>query len=109
VLEVNDFNFTAADISHGKIILECSHLEPVFPKPTAVEPWYIYQRLVDKYDNYTLVVSCRGDASAVYTITQTNPIMLSWSINTTLVGDRNDKVHSWNDSQSMEIRDVHTL
>ena len=109
VLEVNDFNFTAVGISHGKIILECNHLEPAFPKPTAVEPWYIYQRLVDKYDNYTLVVCCRGDASAIDTVTQTMPIMLSWSINTTLVGDRNDKVHSWNDSQSMEIRDVHTL
>jgi hypothetical protein len=33
VLEVNDFNFTAAGISHGKIILECSHLELRFPNP----------------------------------------------------------------------------
>jgi hypothetical protein len=109
VLEVNDFNFTAAGISHGKIILECSHLEPAFPKPTGVEPWYIYQPLVDKYDNYTLDVSCRGDASTIDTVTQTMPIMLSWSINATLVGDRNDKVRSWNNSQSMEIRDVRTL
>jgi hypothetical protein len=30
---VNDFNFTAAGISHGKIILECSHLELRFPNP----------------------------------------------------------------------------
>lgn len=109
VLEVNDFNFTAAGIFHGKIILECSHLEPAFPKPTGAEPWYIYQPLVDKYDNYTLDVSCRGDASTIDTVTQTMPIMLSWSINATLVGDRNDKVRSWNNSQSMEIRDVRTL
>jgi hypothetical protein len=80
-----------------------------FPKPTGVEPWYIYQPLVDKYDNYTLDVSCRGDASAIDTLTQTMPVMLSWSINATLVGDRNDKVRSWNNSQSMEIGDVRTL
>jgi hypothetical protein len=34
------FNFTAAGIPHGKIILECSHLEPAFPKPMAVELYH---------------------------------------------------------------------
>ena len=110
VLEVNDFNFTASGISQGKIILECSHFETAFPKPTGSEPWYIYQPLVDKYDDYTLDVSCRGDASAIDSTTQTmTPITLNWSINTTLVGDRNDKVRSWTNSQSTEIRDVRSL
>ncbi|MCD6036187.1 MAG: hypothetical protein K0S67_71 [Nitrososphaeraceae archaeon] len=110
VLEVNDFNFTAAGISQGKVILECSHSETAFPKPTGSEPWYIYQPLVDKYDDYTLDVSCRGDASAIDSTTQTMmPITLNWSINTTLVGDRNDKVRSWTNSQSTEIRDVRSL
>lgn len=110
VLEVNDFNFTAAGISQGKVILECSHFETAFPKPTGSEPWYIYQPLVDKYDDYTLDVSCRGDASAIDPTTQTMmPITLNWSINTTLVGDRNDKVLSWTNSQSTEIRDVRSL
>jgi hypothetical protein len=108
-LEVNDFNFTASGISQGKIILECSHFEPAFPKPTGVEPWYIYQPLVDKYDNYILDISCRGDASEIDTATHTLPIMLNWSINATLVGDRNEKERSWANSQSMEIRDVRSL
>ena len=109
VLEVNNFNFTASGISQGKIILECSHFETAFPKPTGSEPWYIYQPLVDKYDDYTLDVSCRGDASAIDPAAQTMPIMLNYSISTTLVGDRNDKVRSWTDSQSTEIRDVRSL
>jgi hypothetical protein len=111
VLEVNDFNFTASGISQGKIILECSLFEPTFPKPTGSEPWYIYQPLVDKYDNYTLDVPCKGDASAIdLATTQTTiPITLSWSINATLVGDRNDQVRSWTNSQSTEIKDVRSL
>ena len=110
VLEVNNFNFTASGISQGKVILECSHFEPAFPKPTGSEPWYIYQPLVDKYDNYTLDIPCRGDASAIdLATTQTIPITLNWSINATLVGDRNDQVRSWTNSQSMEIRDVRSL
>jgi len=110
VLEVNNFNYTASGISQGKIILECSHFEPAFPKPTGSEPWYIYQPLVDKYDNYTLDIPCKGDASAIdLATTQTIPITLNWSINATLVGDRNDHVRSWTDSQSTEIRDVRSL
>jgi hypothetical protein len=110
VLEVNDFNFTAAGISQGKIILECSHFETAFPRPTGSEPWYVYQPLVDKYDDYTLDVSCRGDASAIDPAAQnTMPITLNWSINTTLVGDRHEKVRSWTNSQSTEIRDVRSL
>jgi hypothetical protein len=109
VLEVNDFNFTASGISQGKVILECSHFEPAFPKPTGSEPWYIYQPLVDKYDDYALDISCRGDASAIDPAAQTTPITLNWSINATFIGDRNDKVRSWNNSQSMEIRDVRSL
>jgi hypothetical protein len=110
VLEVNDFNFTGAGISQGKIIFECSHFETAFPRPTGSEPWYIYQVLVDRYDDYTLDVSCRGDASAIDPTTQNMmPITLNWSINTTLVGDRHDKVRSWTDSQSTEIRDVRSL
>jgi hypothetical protein len=110
VLEVNDFNFTGTGISQGKIVFECTHFETAFPKPTGTEPWYIYQPLVDKYDNYTLDVSCRGDASAIDAAAQTMmPIMLNWSINTTLVGDRNDKVRSWTNSQITEITDVRSL
>ena len=110
VLEVNDFNFTGAGISQGKIVFECNHFETAFPKPTGSEPWYIYQPLVDKYDNHTLDVSCRGDASAIDATAQTMmPIMLNWSINATLVGDRNDKVRSWTNSQITEIRDVRSL
>ena len=109
VLEVNNFNFTASGISQGKIIFECSHFEPAFPKPTGSEPWYIYQPLVDKYDDYALDISCRGDASAIDQATQTTPITLNWSINATLVGDRNDKVRTWTNSQSTEIRDVRSL
>src|SRR5215211_1273248 len=109
VLEVNDFNFTAAGISQGKVILECSHFETAFPRPTGFEPWYIYQPLVDKYDDHTLDVSCRGDALAIDLAAQPMPITLNWSISATLVGDRNDKVRSWTDSQSTEIRDVRSL
>ena len=109
VLEVNNFNFTASGVSQGKIILECSHFEPAFPKPTGSEPWYIYQPLVDKYDDYALDISCRGDASAIDPADQTTPITLNWSINATLVGDRNDKVRTWTNSQSTEIRDVRSL
>ena len=110
VLEINDFNFTGAGISQGKIIFGCSHFETAFPKPTGSEPWYIYQPLVDKYDDYTLDVSCKGDASAIDPTTQNMiPITLNWSLNTTLVGDRNDKVRSWTNSQSTEIRDVRSL
>jgi hypothetical protein len=110
VLEVNDFNFTGAGISQGQIIFQCSHFETAFPRPTGFEPWYIYQPLVDKYDDYTLDVSCRGDASAIDPAAQNMmPITLNWSINTTLVGDRNEKVRSWTDNQSTEIRDVRSL
>jgi hypothetical protein len=109
VLEVNDFNFTAAGVSQGKVIFECSHFVTAFPRPTGFEPWYIYQPLVDKYDDHTLDVSCRGDASAIDPAAQTMPIMLNYSISTTLVGDRNDKVRSWTNSQSTEIRDVRSL
>jgi hypothetical protein len=110
VLEVNNFNFTASGISQGKIILECSHFEPAFLKPTGSEPWYIYQPLVDKYDDYNLDISCRGDASAIDPTAQTMmPITLNWLINTTLVGNRNDKVRSRTNSQSTEIRDVRSL
>jgi hypothetical protein len=110
VLEVNDFNFTGAGISQGQIIFQCSHFETAFPRPTGFEPWYIYQPLVDKYDDYTLDVSCRGDASAIDPAAQNMmPITLNWSVNTTLVGDRNEKVRSWTDSQSTEIRDVRSL
>jgi hypothetical protein len=109
VLEVNDFNFTAAGVSQGKVIFECSHFVTAFPRPTGFEPWYIYQPLVDKYDDHTLDVSCRGDASAIDPAAQTMPIMLNYSISTTLVGDRNDKVRSWTNSQSAEIRDVRSL
>ena len=110
VLEVNDFNFTGAGTSQGKIVFECDHFETAFPKPTGREPWYIYQPLVDKYNNYTLDVSCRGDASAIDAAAQTMmPIMLNWSMNATLVGDRNDKVRSWTNSQSTEISDVRSM
>ena len=109
VLEVNDFNFTASGVSQGKIILECSHFEPAFPKPTGREPWYIYQPLVDKYDDYSLDISCKGDASGINPAAQATPVTLNWSINATLLGDRNDKVRTWTNSQSMEIRDVRSL
>jgi hypothetical protein len=54
-------------------------------------------------------VSCRGDASAIDPAAQTMQIMLNYSISTTLIGDRNDKVRSWTNSQSTGIRDVRSL
>ena len=74
-------------ISQGKIILSPAFRNCIFKTPGS-EPWYIYKPLVDKYNDYTLDVSCRGDASAIDPATQTMmPITLNWSINTTLVGD----------------------
>ena len=106
VLEVNNFNFKALGIYQGKIILECRHFEPAFPKSSGNQPWYIYQPLVDKNDNSYLDVSCYGDASSIEPVSVPKPIMLNWSISATMVGDRNEQVRSWTNSQSAEIRDV---
>jgi hypothetical protein len=109
VLEVNNFTFKASGIYQDKIILACRHFEAAFPKPTGSEPWYIYQPLVDKNNNSYLDVSCHGDASAIELIGLSRPMTLNWSISATLVGDRNEQVRSWNNSQSVEIRDVRSL
>jgi hypothetical protein len=106
VLEVNDFNFKASGISQGKIIFECQHFETAFPRPTGSEPWYIYQPLVDRNDNTTLKVSCYGDATAIDSPTLAAPITLDWSMSANLVGDKNERERSWNNSESVEIRDV---
>jgi len=109
VLEVNDFTFNATGVSQGNIVFECSHSVNAFPRPTGFEPWFIYQVLVDRYDDHTFDVACRGDASVIDPATPPVPITLNYSISTTLVGDRNYEERTWNNSQSMEIRDVRQL
>jgi hypothetical protein len=106
VLEVNDFNFKASGIYQGKILFECQHFETAFPRPTGSEPWYIYQPLVDRNDNTTLKVSCYGDATAIDPASLAGPITLDWSMSANFVGDRNERERSWNNSESVEIRDV---
>jgi hypothetical protein len=108
VLEVNNFTFKGTGIYQNKIVFQCNHFETAFPKPTGKEPWYIYQPLVDKNDNTTINISCSGDAATI------NPANLGsvnfiWSMSASLVGDRNEKMRSWNGSQQLLIKDLSSL
>jgi hypothetical protein len=105
VLEVTNFTLKASGTHEGKIIFNCNHMEADFPKPTGREPWYIYQPLVDKYDNTTLDVPCYGDASLIQESIPT-PLLLNWSMSGNLIGDKNDRIRTWTNSQSLEIVDV---
>lgn len=103
VLEVNDFTFTASGVYAGSVVMTCNFFDNAFDKPTGREPWYIYQPLVDKNDNSTVEATCAGDASAIPSLPQT--ITLDWSVETMLVGDRNEKQKSWTISQTLEVTD----
>ena len=106
VLEVNDFTFSATGVYQGSVVMACSQFDKAFDKPTGVEPWYIYQPLVDKNDNTTVEVGCTGDASAINLASLPVSISFNWSVEATLVGDRNEKVRSWTGSQTVEVRNV---
>jgi hypothetical protein len=60
VLDVSNYNLNASGVYQGKVIFHCNHLEADFPKPALSQPWYIFQSLVDKYDNTTMNVPCYG-------------------------------------------------
>jgi hypothetical protein len=154
VLEVKNFTLKASGISQGKVIFHCNYMEADFPKPGPSQPWYIYQTLVDKYDNSTRNIPCYGDASLIEnnattplslnstmseqntttpllmllnsnstmseqntttplllnsTISEQNtttPLLLNWTMSGKLVGDKNDRIRTWTNSQSLEIADV---
>jgi hypothetical protein len=135
VLEVKNFTLKASGIYQGKVIFQCNYMEADFPKPTGREPWYIYQPLVDKYDNTTRNVPCYGDASLIEKNTTTplslnstmseqntttplslnstmseqnttTPLLLNWTMSGKLIGDKNDRIRTWTNSQSLEIDDV---
>ena len=108
VLEVNNFTFKAAGVYQDKILFECSNFETAFPKPTGSEPWYIYQPLVDKYDNTYLDVSCAGEASLI-NATNIVPVTLIWTMSATFVGDRNEEVRSWNGNQTVQVNDLRSM
>ena len=106
VLEVDDFTFSATGVYQGRVVMACHYFDKAFDKPTGVEPWYIYQPLVDKNDNSTVEVGCTGDASAINPASLPVSISLNWSAEATLVGDRNEKHRSWTSSQTVEVRDA---
>lgn len=106
VLEVNDFSFSATGVYQGSVVMVCNYFDKAFDKPTGVEPWYIYQPLVDKNDNTTIEVGCTGDASAISLASLPVSISLNWSVEAMLVGDRNERLRSWTGSQTVEVRNV---
>jgi hypothetical protein len=106
VVDVSNYNFKASGIYQNKIIFECRQFEAELPKPTGTEPWYIYQRLVDENDNTYLNVSCYGDASLIQNTTLPIKLSLNWSMSANLIGDRNEEIRSWSNSQSVEIVDA---
>jgi hypothetical protein len=105
VLDVSNYTLKAAGVYQGKVIFHCDHLEADFPKPAPSQPWYIYQSLVDKYDNTTMNVPCYGDASL---IKENIPkaLLLNWTMSGRLIGDRNDQIRTWTDHRIVEIADV---
>jgi hypothetical protein len=105
VLDVSNYTLKASGVYQGKVIFHCNHLEADFPQPGPSQPWYIYQSLVDKYDNTTLNVPCYGDASLIKDNTPT-ALLLNWTMSGKLIGDRNDRIRTWTDSQIVEIADV---
>jgi hypothetical protein len=105
VLEVSNFTLKASGIYLGKVLFHCNYMEADFPKPGASQPWYIYQSLVDKYDNTTRNVPCYGDASLIEKNTPTTSL-LNWSLSGKLIGDRNDRTRTWTGSGVVDIADV---
>lgn len=105
VLDVSNYTLKASGVYQGKVIFHCNHLEADFPKPGPSQPWYTYQSLVDKYDNTTLNVPCYGDASLIKDNIPT-ALLVNWTMSGKLIGDRNDRIRTWTDSQIVEIADV---
>ena len=105
VLDVSNYTLKASGVYQGKVIFHCDHLEADFPKPGPSQPWYIYQSLVDKYDNTTLNVPCYGDASLIKDSIP-KALLLNWTMSGRLIGDRNDQIRTWTDQQIVEIADV---
>lgn len=108
VLEVNNFTFKGTGIYQNKVVFECSQFETAFPKPTGKEPWYIYQPLVDKNDNTYVNISCSGDAAA-FNPANVGSVNFIWSMSANLVGDRNEKLRSWNGSEQLQVEDLRAL
>jgi hypothetical protein len=106
VLEVNDFAFSATGVYLGSVVMRCDRFVKAFDKPTGSEPWYIYQPLVDRNDNSTVEAACTGDAASLNLASLPQSITLNWSVETTLVGDRNEQDRSWTLSQQVEVRDA---
>lgn len=105
VMEVKNFSLKASGTYLGKVIFTCNYMEADFPKPTGTEPWYIYQPLVDKYDNTTRNVPCYGDASLIEKNTPTS-LLLNWTMSGKLIGDKNDRIRTWTDFGVVKIADV---
>ena len=105
VLDVSNYTLKASGVYQGKVIFHCNFLEADFPKPGPSQPWYLYQALVDKYDNTTMNVPCYGDASVIKDSIP-KALLLNWSMSGRLIGDRNDQIRTWNDQQIVEIADV---
>jgi hypothetical protein len=105
VLDVSNYTLKASGVYQGKVIFHCDHLEADFPKPGPSQPWYIYQSLVDKYDNTTLNVPCYGDASLIKDNIP-KALLLNWTMSGKLIGDKNDRIRTWTDNQIVEIADV---
>lgn len=105
VLDVSNYTLKAAGVYQGKVIFHCNHLEADFPKPGPSQPWYIYQSLVDKYDNTTMNVPCYGDASLIKDSIP-KALLLNWTMSGRLIGDRNDQIRTWTDNKIVEIADV---
>jgi len=104
VLDVSNYTLKASGVYQGKVIFHCDHLEADFPKPAPSQPWYIYQSLVDKYDNTTMNVPCYGDASLIKDNIP-KAVLLNWTMSGKLIGDRNDKIRTWTDNKIVEIAD----
>jgi hypothetical protein len=105
VLDVSNYTLKASGVYQGKVIFNCNFLEADFPKPGPSQPWYIYQALVDKYDNTTMNVPCYGDASLIKDGIP-KAALLNWTMSGKLIGDRNDKIRTWTDNKIVEIADV---
>jgi len=105
VLDVSNYTLKASGVYQGKVIFNCNFLEADFPKPGPSQPWYIYQSLVDKYDNTTMNVPCYGDASLIKDGIP-KAVLLNWTMSGKLIGDRNDKIRTWSDNKIVEIADV---
>lgn len=105
VLDVSNYTLKASGVYQGKVIFNCNFLEADFPKPGPSQPWYIYQALVDKYDNTTMNVPCYGDASLIKDGIP-KAALLNWTMAGKLIGDRNDKIRTWTDNKIVDIADV---